>query len=48
MRQELLAAPENMISACLLVSVGQLEVVSWGENLDPEAKAYARGQAWNN
>lgn len=29
-----MAALRNMISACLLVSVGQLDTVSWGGNLD--------------
>ena len=35
-----------MISVCLLVSAGQLEVVSGGKNLDSEAGTHARGQGW--
>lgn len=35
-----------MISVCLLVSAGQLEVVSGGENLDSEARTHARSQGW--
>lgn len=46
--QELLAALGSMISVCLLVGAGQLQVVSGGENLDPEARTHARGQGWGN